>query len=258
MIAQFSLRLICGMSMMWGLMPRSQVTSGFFRIQMLVTLGLSVLSALTLGELSGETGESDPVLSHGLSMSLCVLLAVCSFLGSVMWALDRRCAGTVFVFVVLVLSTIALLFSATSAEQLRTSTGILRILSDLSAASILGGATTGMLLGHWYLTAPTMSIAPLSRLTLFFGIAGLLRLVISGIGLLFIRDMMTEDIYWMWLTLRWAAGVVGPLIIAFMAWRILKYRNTQAATGVLFVGVIICFIGEMTALLLYEELAIAL
>ena len=258
MISQFSLPLICGMSMMWCLMPRNQVTSGFFRIQMLVTLGLSVLSALTLGELTGDGGDNPPVLSHGLSVSLCVLLAVCSFLGSVMWTLDRRRAGTVFVFVVLVLATIALLFSATPVEQLRTLRGVLRIVSDLSAASMLGGATTGMLLGHWYLTAPTMSIAPLSRLTLFFGIAGLLRLVISGIGLLFVQDRMTEDIYWMWLTLRWTAGVIGPLIVAFMVWRILKYRNTQSATGVLFVGVILCFIGEMTALLLYEELAIAL
>ena len=243
---------------MWGLMPRNQVTSGFFRIQMLVTLGLSVLSALTLGELSGDSGDREPLLSHGQSVGLCVLLAVCSFLGSVMWTLERRRAGTVFAFVILVLATFALLFSATPVEQLLTTRGILRILSDLSAASMLGGATTGMLLGHWYLTAPTMSIAPLSRVTLFFGIAGVLRLVISGIGLLFARGMMTEDIYWMWLTLRWAAGVIGPLIIAFMVWRILKFRNTQSATGVLFVGVILCFIGEMTALLLFEELAIAL
>ena len=243
---------------MWGLMPRNQVTSGFFRIQMLVTLGLSVLSALTLGELSGDTGDNAPVLRHGLSVSLCVLLAVCSFLGSVMWTLERRRAGTVFAFSVLVLATIALLFSVTPAEQLKTSTGILRIFSDLSAASILGGATTGMLLGHWYLTTPAMSIAPLSRVTLVFGIAGVLRLVISGVGLLFIRGMITEDIYWMWLTLRWVAGVIGPLIVAFMVWRILKFRNTQSATGVLFVGVILCFIGEMTALLLYKVLAIAL
>ena len=30
-----------------------------------------------------------------------------------------------------------------------------------------------------------------------------------------------------------------------MVWRILRYRNTQAATGVLFVGVIVTFIGEL-------------
>ena len=47
MIAQFALRLICGMSLMWALMPRQHVTSGFFRIQMLVAMGLSVLATLT-------------------------------------------------------------------------------------------------------------------------------------------------------------------------------------------------------------------
>ena len=47
MIAQFALRLICGMSLMWAIMPRRQVTSGFFRIQMLVVMGLGVLATLT-------------------------------------------------------------------------------------------------------------------------------------------------------------------------------------------------------------------
>ena len=46
MIAQFALRLLCGMSLMWSIMPRDQVTAGFFRIQMLIALGLSVLIAL--------------------------------------------------------------------------------------------------------------------------------------------------------------------------------------------------------------------
>ena len=41
-----------------------------------------------------------------------------------------------------------------------------------------------------------------------------------------------------------------------MVLRILRYRNTQSATGVLFVGVILTFIGEATAALLYRELSI--
>ena len=40
--------------------------------------------------------------------------------------------------------------------------------------------------------------------------------------------------------------------------RILKYRNTQAATGVLFVGVILSFIGDMTAALLLQETTLPL
>ena len=41
MIAQFALRLTCGISLMWLLMPQRQITSGFFRIQMLLALALS-------------------------------------------------------------------------------------------------------------------------------------------------------------------------------------------------------------------------
>ena len=39
-----------------------------------------------------------------------------------------------------------------------------------------------------------------------------------------------------------------------MTIRILRYRNTQAATGVLFAGVILVFLGEMSAALLLAEL----
>lgn len=258
MIAQFALRLICGMSLMWSLMPRGEVTSGFFRIQMLVTLGLSVLSVLTVGRFSGGESALQPLLPHGVSTALCVLLAVCSFLGSVMWTLERRRAGTFFAFAVLGISLAALLFSNASAAELQSSAGLLRLFSELAAAALLGGAVTGMLLGHWYLTTPSMSIAPLSRLNLFFAAAGLARLLLSAIALLAFFSAVTANVHLIWLSLRWVAGVIGPLAVAVMVWRILKYRNTQAATGVLFTGVILCFIGEMTALLLYEELAIPL
>jgi len=43
-----------------------------------------------------------------------------------------------------------------------------------------------------------------------------------------------------------------------MVWRILRYRNTQAATGVLFVGVIVTFIGELSATLVSRELHVPL
>jgi hypothetical protein len=62
----------------------------------------------------------------------------------------------------------------------------------------------------------------------------------------------------MWLVLRWLAGIVAPLVLAVMVWRILRYRNTQAATGVLFVGVIVTFIGELSATLVSQELRLPL
>jgi hypothetical protein len=111
-----------------------------------------------------------------------------------------------------------------------------------------------MLLGHWYLTAPTMSISPLGRLNAYFGAAAVLRLMFSAAALVTAWDRIAGPTQGTWLALRWTAGILGPLVVTAMVWRILKYRNTQAATGVLFVGVILVFIGDLTAELLRREL----
>jgi len=60
------------------------------------------------------------------------------------------------------------------------------------------------------------------------------------------------------LALRLLAGILAPLVLSLMTWQILKYKNTQAATGVLFVGVILTFIGELVAAILQHELHLPL
>lgn len=254
MIAQFALRLIFGMSLMWALMPRGRVTAGFFRIQMLVALGFSVLAALTMGRLSAQPADSSQVIARAGTV-VCVLLGLASFLGSVMWTLGRRTAGTMLLFVVAVLSAAALLVLAIGAASAPPVGRWFQFASELSSAALLGGALTGMLLGHWYLTAPTMSIAPLVRVTQYFAAAAAFRLLLSAIGLFLAWGALSGVTHGVWLGLRWIAGIFGPLLIAGMTLRILQFRNTQAATGVLFVGVILTFIGEMAASLLSVELS---
>jgi hypothetical protein len=78
------------------------------------------------------------------------------------------------------------------------------------------------------------------------------------VGLSLAWGSLGGSTHWMWLSLRWSAGVIGPLVVAWMVWRILQYRNTQSATGVLFVGVILTFIGEMTGSLLFGALSMPL
>ena len=65
--------------------------------------------------------------------------------------------------------------------------------------------------------------------------------------------LLDSQTHLLWLTLRWVAGIIGPIILVFMVHRILKYRNTQSATGVLFTGVILTFIGELSATLLAQH-----
>jgi hypothetical protein len=252
MIAQFALRLTCGISLMWLLMPRRQITSGFFRIQMLLALALSALAALTLGRFEA-TASTTPLLPVTAGRILCGVLCAIAYLGSIAWTLERRKLGTWCVCGVAALSTSILLFSSVSADQMGTAVGALTIFSELATSLLIGGATAGMLLGHWYLTAPTMSITPLGRVNACFGSAAILRLVVSLVGLVLVWPSLMGGTPVLWLVLRWTAGIGGPLVLTVMVWRILRYRNTQAATGVLFVGVIVTFIGELSATLVSRE-----
>ena len=171
-----------------------------------------------------------------------------------MWTLERRKQGELLVFVIMVVSTIVLVFSTLTLQSFTSVTGYLHLMSELSTSTLLGSVVTGMLLGHWYLAAPTTSITPLMWLTKVFGTAALIRLTLSAVGLYLAWGQMVTMTHWEWLGLRWLTGIIGPLVIFIMVWHILKYQNTQAATGVLFVGVILTFIGEMTASLLFREL----
>lgn len=249
MIAQFALRLLCGMSLMWCLLPRREISSGFFRIQMLIGMALSVLAALTIGD---HVRATDDLLwlTAGWGLTASVALGVIAFVGSVLWTLERRAGGTRTVFLVAAGAYATLLAASPAGDGGAAMT----ILSETATALILGAAMVGMLLGHWYLTVPTMSIAPLTHANSFFGIAGGARLGVSAVALVLGSASLAGSTAWMWLCLRWLAGIVGPLLLCAMVWRILKYRNTQSATGVLFVGVILTFIGELSAALLFREL----
>ncbi len=57
----------------------------------------------------------------------------------------------------------------------------------------------------------------------------------------------------MFLALRWLTGLVGTLVLAALTWQTLKIPNTQSATGILYAGVILTFIGELTSQLMSAE-----
>ena len=237
-IAFFALRLIFGMSLMLCIMPRKCVPSAFFRIMLLVVLGLAALFALTC----------PAMLWWGIA------LGVAAFVGSVCWLLERRSAGMAAIGTVLALSFItANLLTENLTVEANYGHWLPR-LSALARAATLGAAMTGMLLGHRYLTAPGMPLAPLIWLNAGLGLAAVFRGLVSAAALASGIAVLSESTYWIWLALRWLAGILGPMAACIMVQRILQYRNTQAATGVLFVAVILTFIGELTGDLLQRAL----
>lgn len=242
-VAHFAIRLICGVGLMLCVMPRRDVPSPFFRIMLLVVLGLAVLFALT----------SPAGLSWG------VALGSVAFAGSVFWLLERRAAGTAAIGAVFAISAVALFFGGRALPSFANGGfhSWLAGASTFASAATLGAAFTGMLLGHRYLTAPGMPLAPLIQINACLGLASVLRFLVSAIALASALGTFSQSIFWIWLALRWLAGILGPMAVCVMVHRILRYRNTQAATGVLFVGVILTFIGELTADLLQRTFAVS-
>lgn len=258
MLSHFALRLICGTCLMLAGIPRQTISSGFFRVQMLIVLGLSVLGFLANQSFVAPAESGSVVSLLGLRAGLCIVLGLLAFFGSVFWTLERRKGATRILYTETFLSLVTLGISAVVTNP-ETFGGIpLLLINDLTGTLLLGGALTGMLLGHSYLTTPTMSISPLSRINLYFGIGAILKGVLCVIVLLIGLKTSLSLTSGTMLALRTLGGIVSPAILSVMTWQILKYKNTQAATGVLFVGVILTFIGELVAAILQQELHLPL
>ncbi len=253
MISQFALRLLCGMSGTWLLMPRSDVTCGFFRIQMLVALGFAVAAALFSGSFPAvEAGTS--LLSHAVIQALAGLAATACFVGSVYWTLARRRGGAVAAAVVFLSSVTALIGSLPRPAFSSLASGALTAGSELAAAWLIGGSFTAMLLGHWYLTAPMMKLRPLEVLNRGLGGAALLRGLLAAIAIIQLGQFSFFGLQFIQFSMRWLCGILAPIAAVVLVQAILRYRNTQSATGVLFAAVILVFIGETTAAVLSRDL----
>ena len=125
---------------------------------------------------------------------------------------------------------------------------------ELSSAALLGTATTAMLMGHSYLIAPSMSLTPLLRLLAALFASILVRAALSGMGLWFWtvqHSLLSLNDVTLLLPLRWGLGFMAPLVLGVLAWQTARMRSTQSATGILYVVVIFCFLGELIGQLLY-------
>jgi hypothetical protein len=224
------------------LLSPAEVNSRFFRAQFWIALGLVVAAAV----LAGEFAHAAVWVALGVSGTL-------AFAGSVVWALEGAPGGRLSI----VATAIALAASLTLAEWNRSDAGSLpwRLIGDAASAALLGTAMTAMLLGHFYLIAPGMSVTPLLRLLTATTAAVALHVGVSALGLLsWTADhgLTNSSILW-WLPLRWGLGFAGPLVLLWMAWRTARIRSTQSATGILYVAVIFCFLGELTGQLLWSN-----
>jgi hypothetical protein len=258
MAAVFALRLAAGMLACLLVLPRRQVHPRFYRTHFLIALGLAGLASVFAWV---DAAPAARVLL-GCSVTL-------TFAGAVVWSLEGAPGGLGLAALTAGLLGAALWTIDPAAHApAADSEGLLGARTDnappagvaaakVSSALLLGAALSAMLMGHSYLIAPGMSLAPLLRLIAAVAIAVLARGAVDGWAVwrwtaAHPSVKLGNDLL-LWLPLRWMAGFVLPLVLTWMAWQSARIRSTQSATGILYVVVIFCFLGELTDQLLQES-----
>jgi hypothetical protein len=247
MLATFALRLACGLIGSLVLLPPAQVNPRFYRTHFLTALGLGAVAGMFLWD------RADAGLWWCLGSALVLALE-----GSVVWMLEGAPGGRTLIFLTGGALALALGLADAAAKEGAELGWVLA--DDYSSAALLGTATTAMLIGHSYLIAPAMSMTPLKRLLVALFVCAGLRITVAAAGLWYwTADPSRVTLGTaLWLVPRWGLGFLGCLGLGWMAWETARIRSTQSATGILYVVVIFCFLGEVTSQLLLSNTGLPL
>lgn len=245
-LVQFIFRLTFGIALAMAITPARLVTSGFYRVHLWVLMGLNTFAALILYS-SGEFFEE-----WSLVFAETIVMVLASYAGAVLWLYEAKTVGKFVLFGIALLAVAAAIL-ATPWDASVTGLGlVLGVLDLLSGGLLLGVTMAAMFLGHWYLNTPGMELVPLKRLVLLMAAAVVARTLLCGIGVglqaNYVPEMSVS--FWIFVVFRWLAGLLGVLMLAKLAWETLKVPNTQSATGILYAGVVLTFIGELSSQLL--------
>lgn len=131
--------------------------------------------------------------------------------------------------------------------------------SMLAGALLLGATTVGMILGHWYLVIRRPSFEHLERFTqIIMGAAGLRTLIFVATLILlgklepqfastFVPTLWSPQGNLFFVLMRILWGLAMPIFLALFAFRCVKEKANQAATGLLYVTEISVLFGELFA-----------
>ncbi len=251
LVTQFCLELAFGVLFALGFVPTAPVGRLFYRI-MATTAFLPLAAVVVVPFLVGEVDRSDPLLWA----AACALLAYPFVSGGVRGWKWR--AALVWCLV----GTGAALAIAVSRAGLATSFGTVALgtVSAMATGAVAGSVSLAMVLGHWYLTVPTLQVSHLRRLncvTVVSMIACLCAVVLTC-WLLSERFDAAEipllaPFGLFQLGTRLTAGLLLPLLFAWMTAGSLQYQNTRSATGILYASTILVLIGTAVSVSLQDS-----
>jgi hypothetical protein len=252
-LVQFLFRLALGLVSAMAWTSTRDVTAGFFRVHLWVALGLDTFLAAIVWMVKDYP-------QRGQVLTLAIVAAVMSYVGAIVWLYEKKTAGWWLLVLIAAIHLGGLATGLPSTGGGRppgtadtaASLPAWILLDRATSALLLGFTFAAMLLGHWYLNTPSMKLEPLKKLVLGMALLAVVRGLMSGWGIVNGWSLLAEgggagSLFLAFLAIRWLAGIAGLLGLCLMTWETLRIPNTQSATGILYVAVILSFLGELTS-----------
>ena len=253
-----------GVGMMLALLflDARRIGSGFFKF-----------ASLTAGILMGVPVAFDYFFPspYRVSYGPAILLIVCvglTILYNRVMNLDKFAPGFALLIGVVGTGLASIVWDSLAFNKLLNIVGMqhwMLVANNLAGAAILGTVLLAMVFGHWYLVIPGLSIDHLDKLVKVLMGTILLRTisVVMTFGMINLEPslslktvlpvlMLTVShgiFFWM----RLVCGIVAPIVLGVMIYSTVQLKHTQAATGLLYVAVVVLLLGEfMSKFLLFD------
>ena len=237
---------------------RSPAGPGFYRMILLIVLACLILG---FGLRLGPASETLPIPTD---------LSGVSYLGAVVATIVFGISlqpGTTQSFIKLtaaaIFGTLAILTDTAIIQGATSVTWTGRALYHAGIIGVLpavGSVLFAMLLAHWYLVEPRMSLKPLRRVLIVF-VATQFFLLFSVAGVIayhwpewtemdggLVRAFTLGNALFVFM--RTFLGVLAPIGLAWMTWKTVELRSIQSATGILYAAVVFVLFGETISIYL--------
>lgn len=225
-------QLATGILLFIALVPPSKIGKGFGRFHAALALALWILACW--GDLTA------PFLVLAVFL---VLTSICSGYDKAYYPLLVLSQGL----------SLRLLIQ----PELRAGGVAAALAANVPAVLVLGASVVSMLLGHWYLVVPKLSIQYLKIVTI-----ALIATLAFRFGLLLFEILNSHsalssshfyEIYGMFFIQRVVFGLLLTLVLSIMTYFCVRIRSTQSATGILYVVVVFSLVGELIGRYLFAK-----
>jgi hypothetical protein len=278
-LALVLLQLAAGLAACTLLSSSKDLSGGFFALHGAVVTACLFLSWLVSGSggfllrrgseagaaAAGDAARDGGALSAALAPRSLLLAAILTAGAATLCARLRSARSLTLsknLFFVSVLSSLTLLLSRVRVQPFASLPGLgpVWLAAGLFLGALLFGAVVwAMNLGHWYLVSTALPFGLLVRATEIFALLALARAAYALVALGWaarlsggpanealanLLDPM-RDGFFFWSRVTW--GLVAPLVLAPFVVKTARMKSNQAATGLLYVGLVFVLVGELLA-----------